>query len=55
MKIVFYPTGFGYDCVDEDTYDGAPDTTGESACLGVGKTHKEAFKDFAEQWLEEAS
>ncbi len=52
MKIVFYPTEFGYDCVDEDMYDGAPDTVGEAACIGIGKTHAEAFEDFAEQWLE---
>ena len=51
MKIVFYRKDFGYDCVDADMYDGAPDTMGEAACIGTGKTHHEAFEDFAEGWL----
>lgn len=39
-----------YLCVDDDTYDGAPDTEGESSLIGSGDSKYKAFMDWAEQY-----
>ena len=39
-----------YYCVDDDTYDGAPDTEGESSLIGSGDSKYNAFMDWAEQY-----
>ena len=54
MKIVITDGGWGdFHCVDDDTYDGAPDTEGESSIVGIGRIPYEAFMDWAEQYATE--
>lgn len=51
MKIVTRDAGFGdFHCVDDDTYDGAPDTEGEASIVGIGRSRYDAFMDWAEQY-----
>ena len=53
MKIVVTKRVYGFCCTDDDTYDGAPDTEGESSLVGIGDTEYEAFMDWAEQYATE--
>lgn len=42
-----------FTCVDDDTYDGAPDSEGVSAIVGLGKTEEEALENWTEQYVSE--
>ncbi len=53
LRIEELPLGFGFRCLDDDTYDGAPDAGPQT--VGEGMTAEEARQDFWDQWLEHES
>ncbi len=53
LRIEELPLGFGFRCLDDDTYDGAPDAGPQM--VGEGETAEEARQDFWEQWIERES
>lgn len=42
----------GWDAIDADTYDGAPDSGPRARCIGMGKTEQAAIDDLMEQLAE---
>ena len=50
LRIEELPLGFGFRCIDDNTYDGAPDAGPQM--VGEGKTPEAAKMDFWDQWME---
>lgn len=50
LRIEELPLGFGFRCINDDEYDGAPDAGPQM--VGEGKTADEAKADFMDQWME---
>jgi hypothetical protein len=53
LRIEELPLGFGFRCIDDNTYDGAPDAGPQM--VGEGMTAEAARQDFWDQWLERES
>lgn len=43
---------FDWTCVDDDTYDGAPDAGARAHITGYGATETEAIADWRQVWAE---
>src|SRR5215472_10441850 len=53
MKIRTNHVGVGcWTAVDDETYDGAPDTAAPCSFIGTGLTRQEAVNDLREKWAE---
>lgn len=53
LRIEELPYGFGFRCIDDNEYDGAPDAGPQ--LIGEGMTAEAAKADFVDRWMERES